>query len=77
MDAGRRACVGFDLRKVVPERQRAAQGSTESFQKLPNVPKYRDFRKMLQEKNKQIDALIIATPDNTHAVITTTAMKMG
>ena len=51
--------------------------AAESFQKLPNVPKYRDFRKMLDEMDRRIDAVVVATPDNTHAVITMTAIKMG
>ena len=46
------------------------------FKKYPNAKKYRDFRKMLdQEKN--IDAVVIATPDHTHAVVAMTAIKMG
>ncbi len=54
-------------------RQRAA----ESFGKLPDVPKFHDYRKMLQEKDKQIDAVIIAAPDHIHAPCGTMAMKMG
>lgn len=42
----------------------------------PNARKYKDFRKML-EKSKDIDAVVIATPDHTHAVVAMTAMKMG
>jgi predicted dehydrogenase len=38
--------------------------------------RYADFRVML-EKQKNIDALVIATPDHTHAVIANTAMKLG
>ena len=38
--------------------------------------KYTDWRVML-EKQKDIDALIIATPDHTHAVIANNAMKLG
>lgn len=53
--------------------RRAAQ----SFKRLPDAKKYRDFRKMLQETDKQIDAVIVATPDHTHAVASMTAMKMG
>ena len=54
-----------------------AQRAAASFGKLPGVPKYHDFRKMLEEKDRQIDAVIVATPDNTHAVVTAAAMKMG
>ena len=32
---------------------------------------------MLDEKDKQIDAVIVATPDNTHAVISAAAMQAG
>jgi len=38
--------------------------------------RYADFRKMLEEQ-KGIDAVIIATPDHTHAVIAKTAMELG
>jgi hypothetical protein len=51
--------------------------AAEAFQKFPGVPKYQDFRKMLAEKDKQIDAVIVATPDNTHALITAAAMRAG
>jgi predicted dehydrogenase len=37
---------------------------------------YEDFREML-EKEKAIDAVLIATPDHLHAYITITAMKAG
>lgn len=42
----------------------------------PRAVKYRDYREML-DKQKDIDALIIATPDHTHAVIGMAAMKAG
>lgn len=38
--------------------------------------KFADFREML-EKQKDIDAVVIATPDHTHAVIANMAMKAG
>jgi predicted dehydrogenase len=46
------------------------------FQSYPNAKRYKDFRKMLDEV-KDIDAVVIATPDHTHAVIAMTAIKMG
>jgi len=50
-----------------------------SFQKMkiPDVKKYHDFRRMLEEMDKQIDAIVVATPDHTHAVISAAAIKMG
>jgi predicted dehydrogenase len=38
--------------------------------------RYTDFREML-EKQKNIDAVVIATPDHTHAYIADMAMKLG
>ena len=38
--------------------------------------KYSDFREML-EKQRDIDAVVIATPDHLHAIIALTAMKAG
>jgi len=54
--------------------ERKAAGS---YRTLPKVPKFRDFRKMLDALDRQIDAVIVATPDNTHAVIAAAAMKRG
>ena len=39
--------------------------------------KYRDFRVMLDEMGRDIDAVIVATPDHTHAIIAATAMTLG
>jgi len=45
--------------------------------KMPAGPKYQDFRKMLDKMDRQIDAVVVATPDHTHAVIAATAMRRG
>ncbi len=46
------------------------------FAKYPNAKKWRDYREML-EKQKDIDAVIVATPDHSHAVVAMAAMKLG
>jgi predicted dehydrogenase len=46
------------------------------FNTYPGAKQYKDFRIML-DKQKDIDAVIIATPDHTHAVISMEAMKRG
>ena len=43
------------------------------FEKYPAAKRYRDYRVMLDEQ-KDIDAVIVATPDHTHAVIAMAAM---
>ena len=48
-----------------------------SFEKYPNVPKFKDFRKMFDTMADAIDAVIIATPDHTHAVAAMAAIKRG
>lgn len=42
----------------------------------PKAKKYVDFREML-EKEKEIDGVLIGTPDHTHAYIAATAMLAG
>jgi predicted dehydrogenase len=51
--------------------------SAEMFAKFPNVPKYKDFRVMLEKENKNIDAITITIPDHSHAVVAMAAMKMS
>jgi len=48
-----------------------------TFDKYPKAAKYKDFRKMFDKEGKNIDAVVIATPDHTHAVITMAAIKRG
>ena len=43
----------------------------------PAAHTYNDFRKMLDERHKEIDAVVVATPDHTHAVAAAAAMKLG
>ena len=50
--------------------------AARTFKEYPNARRYKDFRVML-EKQKDIDAVMIATPDHTHAVISMAAIKMG
>jgi len=45
--------------------------------KYPNAKLYKDFRKMLEEMDKSIDAVTISTPDHVHGVAAGMAMKMG
>jgi GFO/IDH/MocA oxidoreductase family protein len=46
------------------------------LRKYPNAKFYKDYREML-EKEKPLDAVVIATPDHLHATIAAMAMRMG
>jgi predicted dehydrogenase len=54
--------------------------SVETLQRLvdhvPNIKRYTDYREML-DRQKDIDAIIVATPDHMHAVIASAAMQLG
>ena len=47
------------------------------FDHYPNAKKYYDYRKMYDELGKSIDAVMVATSDHTHAVVTADAITMG
>ena len=40
--------------------------AANAFKKFPNVPRFKDFRTMLDKVGKDIDAVPISTPDHTH-----------
>jgi predicted dehydrogenase len=48
----------------------------EAFKKFPEAKRYRDFRQML-DRESTLDAVVVSTPDHTHAVAAIAAMKRG
>jgi len=50
--------------------------AAKTYEKYPNARKYGDYRVMF-DKQKDIDAVIIATPDHSHAIIAMDAMRRG
>jgi predicted dehydrogenase len=50
--------------------------AAKTFAKYPNARQYRNYREMF-DKEKDLDAVIVATPDHTHAVVAMAAMKRG
>lgn len=78
--AGGRAEINineFESENIValadPDSARAAN----MFQWYEKVPRYADFRRMLDKEGKNIDAVIISTPDHTHAVAAMWCMERG
>ena len=53
--------------------RRSAQG----FEACPEAKRYKDFRVMLDEMHRDIDAVIIATPDHTHFAASMACMELG
>jgi predicted dehydrogenase len=51
--------------------------AAKTFERYPGAKRYRDFRKMLDELEDQIDAVVVGTPDHTHAPAAAMAMRMG
>jgi hypothetical protein len=63
------------------ERRAAIQNNPQHLKKfideqMPKLKRYKDYREML-DKQKDIDGIVVATPDHMHAAIATAAMEMG
>jgi predicted dehydrogenase len=50
--------------------------AANAFRQYPDARQYSDWRRML-EREKDIDAVLISTPDHNHAIISIAAMKLG
>ncbi len=59
-----------DEPEAYPERQKLLDREGE-------IPRYQDFRRMFDDLEKQIDAVVISTPDHMHFPIAMWAMKLG
>lgn len=69
-------CDVDDIKMADFKRIAKEKGKDNLLTVFEKANKYRDFREML-EKEKDLDAITISTPDHTHAVIAMMAMKMG
>jgi predicted dehydrogenase len=49
----------------------------KAYQRYPTLPKYKDFRVMLDKEGNNIDAVIVTIPDHMHAVAAIHAMARG
>ncbi len=49
----------------------------QTLKSFPDVPRFQDFRKMFDKMAKDIDAVLVATPDFSHFPIAMLAMSLG
>ena len=68
------ACAGENVVALCDVDSSRAGGT---FKKFPKAKVYKDFRRMLDKEEKNIDAVTIGTPDHVHAPAAIRAMKMG
>src|SRR6266536_4069890 len=72
--------AGADLQEVSTENIVALCDIDDNYlaavkEKYPSAKTYNDFRRLLDQKD--IDAMVIGTPDHTHAVAAVAALKSG
>lgn len=51
--------------------------AAKTFEKYPNVPKFKDYREMLDKQANSFDAVIVTIPDHMHAAAAIDAMSLG
>ncbi|MEQ7799642.1 Gfo/Idh/MocA family oxidoreductase [Pedobacter sp. ASV1-7] len=54
--------------------ERRAANSVKNF---PKAKFYKDYREMLEKDGKNIDGVVVSTPDHNHAMIAMAAMQLG
>src|SRR6185436_4942152 len=65
-DVGEVAGLGHNIVAVCDVDEKYAG---KEFAKYPDAKRFKDYRVMLDKMEKEIDAVVIGTPDHTHAVI--------
>lgn len=72
------ACInGVESENIVALADVDDQRAADTYKKFPKAKRYRDFRFMLDQLDKQIDAVVVGTPDHTHAVAVVNAVGQG
>jgi predicted dehydrogenase len=66
-----------DIDEKILDRKFNQEDKKSKQRPYAKAKRYNDFRKMLQEMDKHIDAVTVSTPDHTHAVAAMMAIKMG
>ena len=51
--------------------------AAESYNKFPDAKKYHDLRRLLDREARNLDAVVVSTPDHTHAIAAVSAMRLN
>ncbi len=70
-------CGGNIVALCDVDKKTLASKAKQFASKFPQLKQYSDYRKMLDEMGKDIDAVTVSTPDHHHGVAAIRAMKMG
>jgi hypothetical protein len=77
-DSSDAASCGGNIIAICDVDNNSRDKKTKQFaEKFPQLKQYSDYRKMLDEIGKDIDAVTVSTPDHNHGVASLRAMKMG
>ena len=68
------ACASQNIVGLCDVDDNFLEGAAKRF---PQAEKFNDFRKMLDKLEKQVDAVIVGTPDHIHAPASAMTLKMG
>ncbi|MBM4037788.1 MAG: Gfo/Idh/MocA family oxidoreductase [Planctomycetes bacterium] len=49
----------------------------KTFARFPNLARFQDYRQMLDKMGREIDAVVVATPDHSHAPASALAIRAG
>ena len=78
--AGGRAAsdiAGCSTENIVALADPDSKQAARTFERYEKAAKYKDFRQMLDKESRNIDAVIVATPDHMHATAAIAAMQRG
>ena len=73
---GRNYLAGCKSERIVALCDLDHNYAAKVFETYPAARRYHDFREMFDKEQKNFDALIIATPDHTHAILLMAAIRM-
>ena len=74
---GRRNLANMNTENIVALCDVDWHYADKTFKDYPKAKRFKDWRVMFDEMGKSIDAIMVATPDHTHAGVTAHAITLG